>query len=538
AIVLVDWTGAPAPNQRRLSGGANIERARDSTTRHHARYPEDDISEPAGSRIEITHSAMMDGGRLTLLHEIGHVVYDAGLIPRRVHREHYGSSVHTGQSEQPAYAYMRFLQGGDLDRRDRAAFAAAFRAQGAPLPHGPDAPAPAAEGPAQRQVTIQRSPLSQDLERIWRARHDKGDVFDRLRAGAPAPGDAELTAVLTRIFSAGSDDLWLARQIQQHGPEPLWPAALIEQRGRRAREHHWADEPGHIQAALATSAGGRPINAYFFPGRTDERALVISGIHGSELSGIQVVEQLLERLRTGPRPHYTVIVVPRLFPDNAALAESRPAAIGTRANVGRNTDDDNPTNRQYPGFGRAFDPSHPVDDRGQRMELETIALLTLIDRFRPSRIASVHATHTLENAGIYADPRTNAEGRALGFDDDRRLALEMAERARRGGANVPGNELGSSSPDAIYPRDPAAVPAGERQPRNLEEGVSGGGWFATEVRDPDRPERDRPAMTTITVEVQTSRRVGDVAAGQQLARRREIEAHASALREIFLGPPS
>jgi hypothetical protein len=388
-----------------------------------------------------------------------------------------------------------------------------------------------------RQATIQRSPLSQDVERIWRTRQDKGDIFDRLRAGTPAPADAELTAVLTRIFSAGSDDLWLARQIQQHGAEPLWPAALIEQRGRRAREHRWADEPGHIQATLATSAGGRPINAYFFPGRTDERALIISGVHGSELSAIQVAEQLLAALRTGPRPYNTVIVVPRLFPDNAALAESRPSAIGTRANVGRDTDRDNPTNRQYPEFGRAFDPADPVDDRGQRMELETIALLTLVDRFRPSRIASLHATHHLENAGIYADPRTNAEGRALGFDDDRRLALAIAGHARRGGANLPGNELDARSPNAIYPRDPAAVPAGERQPRNVEGGVSGGGWFATEVRDPDHPARNRPAMTMITVEVQSSRRVEDVAAGEQAARQREIEAHASALREIFLGPP-
>jgi hypothetical protein len=31
--------------------------------------------------------------------------------------------------------------------------------------------------------------------------------------------------------------LWLARQIQQHGPEPLWPSAAIAERSRRAREH-------------------------------------------------------------------------------------------------------------------------------------------------------------------------------------------------------------------------------------------------------------------------------------------------------------
>jgi hypothetical protein len=140
-------------------------------------------------------------------------------------------------------------------------------------------------------------------------------------------------------------------------------------------------------------------------------------------------------------------------------------------------------------------------------------------------------------AGIFADPRTDAAGRALGYDEDERLALAMARHAQGGGANVPANRLGRRRPNAIYPRDPAAVAAGRRQRRDTRRGVSLGGWGATEVRDAAHPERDRPAMTVITIEVQTARRVGDVAAGEQAARQREIEAHAAALREIFLGLP-
>ncbi|MHB1295090.1 MAG: hypothetical protein ACYC4R_08840 [Anaerolineae bacterium] len=138
-LVLVDWTGAPHVSARQLSGGANIARARA------------DIGEEAGSRIEITHTAMaQDGGELTVLHEIGHVVYDANLIPRTVTGD-YGTSSHEGPNEAPAYAYMWYLvRPGRLAPQDRAAFDAAFERQGI----GPGGQTPAAgEGAAQEVGT-------------------------------------------------------------------------------------------------------------------------------------------------------------------------------------------------------------------------------------------------------------------------------------------------------------------------------------------------------------------------------------------------
>ena len=134
SIVLTDWTGAPALSQRQYGGGANMRRARDGSNPRLSGFPEDNIGEPEGLRIEITHTAMASGeGDLTLLHEIGHVVFDANLIPRQVHRT-YGSSRHIGDSEQPAYAYMNYIRGIALHPEDQRAFDRAFREQEISLP--------------------------------------------------------------------------------------------------------------------------------------------------------------------------------------------------------------------------------------------------------------------------------------------------------------------------------------------------------------------------------------------------------------------
>lgn len=126
-IVCVDWSGqnwgrSGNPGQSTLlSGGANIER---SITR-------DGITE-SGLRIELTHAAMYElrgapygrRGVFTLWHELGHVAYNNHFTPRTVGREDYGTSIHTGPSEQPAYAFMwYYLNPSRLTQPDREAFA-------------------------------------------------------------------------------------------------------------------------------------------------------------------------------------------------------------------------------------------------------------------------------------------------------------------------------------------------------------------------------------------------------------------------------
>lgn len=163
--------------------------------------------------------------------------------------------------------------------------------------------------------SVMYSMLSDRAESIMLSAAGKGQLFDFLRANGPV-ADPDLDAILLSLFTAGTDDLWLAQTIVRYGPEPLWPTTAFDERRRRQRDHGWADEPGHIEGTLMTTAGGRNVNAYFFPGTSDERALVIGGVHGSEQGGIEVVEMLLETLRTAAvRPlllrHRRTYPVPR-----------------------------------------------------------------------------------------------------------------------------------------------------------------------------------------------------------------------------------
>ncbi len=384
------------------------------------------------------------------------------------------------------------------------------------------------------------SPRSQGVEQIWTSTAEKGRVFDELRAQSPVT-DPDLDALLGRIFTAGSDDLWLARTIVRHGPEPLWPTSAFDERRRRETTNQWRPERGRIRGELAVTAGGRPVDAYFFPGRSAERALVIAGVHGSEQGGIEVAEMLLETLHNALfRPYYTVIVVPTLFPDNAA----------TRAREGAT-----PTNRNFPDPGESLASSTPaggtapVDSAGRPILAENVALLRLIERFRPSRIASIHGTWDRKAAGIFTDRHTvsaNAQRAAtvrhlgdpvgLGLElaamnvqagarsaSDEALALRMAREmeAQGHGRAVRGNDLGGT-PHAQWS---GSVPGG----------TSLGGWGPQDVTEGRAT--DRPSMSVFTIEVATNQRSTDLSGARQVARRAELAAYRDVIQGIFLGPP-
>ncbi|HET6496625.1 MAG TPA: hypothetical protein VFH61_14805, partial [Thermoleophilia bacterium] len=125
-IVCVDWTGQNWDSPTRpgnttvLGAGTNMSR---SVTRG-------TVTE-TGRRIELTHSCLHElrappfgrRGMFTLWHELGHFAYNNRLIPRTVARSNYGTSMHTGPSEQPAYAYMwYYLEPARLAPADRTAF--------------------------------------------------------------------------------------------------------------------------------------------------------------------------------------------------------------------------------------------------------------------------------------------------------------------------------------------------------------------------------------------------------------------------------
>ncbi|MCI0423109.1 MAG: hypothetical protein L0312_28440, partial [Acidobacteria bacterium] len=153
--------------------------------------------------------------------------------------------------------------------------------------------------------------------------------------------------------------------------------------------------------------------------------MVIAGVHGSELSGIEVVQCLVKKLfedsKGGARPHFDVTIVPELFPDNAARARDharRLAAerkskkedvglLGEDSNVGRRTQgSDVDPNRQLPELGQPFNGSNPVDSLNRTIERENQYLLNLIQTLKPKRIANVHANRNPVHSGIFADPHS------------------------------------------------------------------------------------------------------------------------------------
>jgi len=324
---------------------------------------------------------------------------------------------------------------------------------------------------------------------------------------------------------------------------------------------------------LGATLKGNEIEAFFFPGRSTRLALVIAGVHGSELSGIEVAHLLVKRLfeesAKGIKPHFNVGIIPVLFPDNAATGKGAHNKPGDDNNTGRITDkalcplriqasgkqDCVDPNRQFPTPGRPFDRANPVDALGTQIERENITLLTAIDLFKPSRIASIHAHKMPEKMatdvdapGIFADQHTvgpNATPAEAKQAQDRTKAdCDLAKRmagqflseyktltTKDGSDRIPGNWVKSGKPTVC-----------EYGARAFSQcGISLGGWGPRAipgVRDP---------ITTITVEVRhyyqsttTGKRVvgksGETADGVR-HRLNELKAYGAALRDVFLEIP-
>lgn len=303
------------------------------------------------------------------------------------------------------------------------------------------------------------------------------------------------------------------------------------------------NSPIALQGIAGYSKNGRPIEAFYFPGQSDMRAMVIGGVHGSELSAIEVTRTLVSQL-LNEEIYYSVIVVPCLFPDNANTASLQEAQIGNMANIGRYSyGEAADPNRQMPSLGRPFDKNNPVDFAGRPIEKENQLLLQLIQEFKPQRIINVHAIRTLENAGVYADPRTDSKGMVYEFQSDSSLAVEMAIHIEENNGSAPGNRL-NTKPTALYHCDPAVSKPGEKQNRNLHGsklpgnrgyGVSLGSWAATAVQDEEDEANNRPAIRLFTMEFPGNKRPSDYTGfQQQFITMQRINAYTSSIAKIFL----
>jgi hypothetical protein len=296
---------------------------------------------------------------------------------------------------------------------------------------------------------------------------------------------------------------------------------------------------------LGQSKKKQNIEAWYFPGTSDKKALVIGGVHGTELSGIEVAKALVQILSDDKKNYYSVLIIPSLFPDNASIARRHPVDIGSTENIGRYSF---PTaadpNRQMPSPGKPFHEGETIDHLGREIEQENRLLLRLINVFKPERIASIHGIRDLKYAGIYVDPRTDEKGYALGFESDSSLAIEMAHWVYKNNGFVPGNML-HIKPTALYYKDPSPVLKGDFQPRNFSgsslpgnrgSGISLGTWGSTAISDAKDPSMNRDAMRIITVEFPGYKRPGDFKNSKnQMWIIQQVQLYASSIAKFFLG---
>ncbi|MBE7169614.1 MAG: hypothetical protein INR73_03445 [Williamsia sp.] len=299
-----------------------------------------------------------------------------------------------------------------------------------------------------------------------------------------------------------------------------------------------------LKGILGFSKQSQPVEAYYFPGTSSLRALVIGGVHGTELSSIDVATELVAQLQQQTGIYYSVIVIPSLFPDNAQMARNMPVQIGSSLNIGRYSHSTAPDpNRQMPSLGKPFDEEHPVDYLNREIEQENRLLLTVIQQFKPERIVNIHAIRNEENAGIFADPRTDADGYALEYASDSILAVRMAQYIEAHDGCAPGNKL-QQAPTTLYACDPAVAQPGARQPRNLHgsslgnnrgTGVSLGSWATTAVADTTDSTKNRPAIRLLTMEFPGCKRPTDYAhPAEQLYRKKLVTLYAQSIAAVFL----
>lgn len=298
-----------------------------------------------------------------------------------------------------------------------------------------------------------------------------------------------------------------------------------------------------VKAVLGYTKENRPVEVYYFPGTGNKKALIVGGMHGSELSSIEVARNIIKILSKDVTPYYDVLIIPSLFPDNAVAAsqvlEKKPVVNFGRYSSAVSAD----PNRQMPCLGKEFDASKPVDFYGRLIERENQYLLQLVKDYKPARIANLHAIRDITKAGIYADPRTDCKGVALGFASDSTLAVSIAKLIGDNGGWIAGNDL-LNNPTALYYHDPEIAGEGTLQKRNLHGsplphnrgyGVSLGGWAATAVCN-EKDSVSRNAIRLITVEFPGYKNSSSYSDEEQKNNcLSNVQLYSMAIVKIFLG---
>lgn len=451
---------------------------------------------------------------------------------------------------------------------------------------------------------VQLSPMSRALEDDIKYSKTLEDcrqaVLYRLRRFGPAANDVDTSAVINRVFKNKPDDLWLAKTLQKHGAEPNWPAEeLAKRRGKaKGQPAHFGTELGFVEGTVPGQTGIQrlPIEAFWFEGLTDERALIIGGVHGTERSGVEMARRVVNQLQSGTtKPHFTTIIVPELFPVNAARRKAKPTGQSNEARWVRTPEGKVRTskpkssateeaakpakkgdetvyldpNRTMPAKGASLETARQsgtaLDAEGRPMPPETVILLELVARFKPSRVMSVHGNWNRSAGGFFGDPESKrADAPQTEKDKARELSLALALRAS--GASAADAKALAKDPKQIAKHKGLDKKAAEHRvagnkltgtPTGEYGGSSGGAigtsfgtWGSTPVQEYETKDgkqvprkSNRPAMTVITVEVpenHPSEDMPDKTKAQKEAkdkRAEELEAGATAIKDVFLGGP-
>jgi hypothetical protein len=233
---------------------------------------------------------------------------------------------------------------------------------------------------------VQRSPLSDSVKDAWTAEPKIEALLARLSQSdvQTAQADTDVDAEIARILVDRADDLAVALQIRKG------------QLGQTTGAFGPKDTAGNPKP--------RPIEATFFRGSTDRRALVIAGVHGTERQGIEVARRLIGDLKS-QTPFFTTIIVPSLFPDNEASRQRESGKSPTDPKL-------TPTNRNFPSpsedlaAAKKAGGGTAVDELKRPILPENLLLLELMERFHPERIISIHGTSGPGSAGVFYDRRS------------------------------------------------------------------------------------------------------------------------------------
>jgi hypothetical protein len=391
---------------------------------------------------------------------------------------------------------------------------------------------PGKQGAARRPVsvggapagTIQRSPLSDKVRAAAGTSPSLTSVLAALSGEDVQVSDADLDQAISEMLGGRAEDIALAQQMR---------------RRELGKTTGWAGPSG------TGSTKQRSITVRYFAGRTERRALVIAGVHGSEVQGVEVAEQLIKDLANAQsQPEMSVVIVPNLFPDDAAYRD--------REGPGAHP------NRNFPDPSRDLAASGGKDALGKTIRPENVMLMQVIERFAPERIVSIHGTWDASKAGVSYDPRVLTaaeEARAVSWgvspDSDEANAPSGLVEARRAGAlhgaDAEDKALALNAAGLIDTRTSEGAVKGPRrtglkhpsvagnfkgnsaQPNfahwegGMDKGVSLGGYAS------------QRGISIFTVEPPENKKLNEFKGAAQTAREVEIKAYAEAVRTILLG---